>query len=233
MNAFSALLAAEARLFQRQGLIVAAIVLTLVWAGLLQLTPADDRLFWLGLVSGMDVTAMGLLFGFGLGLADRSQGTLVAWRLTPVAGWMFGTCRVLLLSLLLATSLVVLAILTAGPSVLPTHSPGLLLLALEASLIGQVFGRGVRDLNGFIILQIPAMPLWLLPFLGYASWLEGPWPWLWPLSGGLYWLTPDPLAQPLPLLLVSLVQLGWILATALLSERLAPRFLGHRAGSRS
>lgn len=232
MTAFGALLLAEARLFWRQGLIAAAIILTLVWAGLLQLTPPGDRLFWLGLVSGMDVTAMGLLFGFGLGLADRSQGTLVAWRLTPVPGWMFGASRVLLLSLLLAISLMVLAILTAGPSVLSTHSPGLVLLALEASLIGQVFGRGVRDLNGFIIVQIPAMPLWLLPFLGYVGWLEGPLPWLWPLSGGLYWLTPTPLSHPKALLVISLVQLGWIMATALLAERLAPRFLGHRAGSR-
>lgn len=231
MTAFTALMTAEARLFWRQGLVAAAAVLTLVWVGLLHLTPSDDRLFWLGLVSGMDVTAMGLLFGFGLGLIDRNQGTLIAWRLTPAPTWLFGVCRVLVMTGLLTACLVTLSILTVGPVVLLTHGPGLVLLALEASLIGLVFGRGVRDLNGFIIAQMLTLPIWVLPFLGYAGWLEGALPWLWPMSGGLYWLHPAP-TPPLALATISLVQVVWIVTTAWLAEWLAPRHLGHRAGAR-
>ena len=230
MSGWRALLVAEARLFWRQGLVVAAIVLTLVWAALLHLIPPADRLFWLGLVAGMDVIAMGLLFGFGLGLLDQVQGTLTAWRLTPAPALWFSLSRTLLLSGLLTVCLLLLALLVLPSATVWPHLPGFVLLAIQAALAGQVFGRWLSDLNGFILAIALSGPVWALPFLGYAGWLDGPLPWLWPLSGGLYWLTEDALNSPGSLAWITGLQLGWILISAGLVERLAPRHLGHRLG---
>lgn len=233
MKTFRTLVAAEMRLFWRQGLIAAALVLTLVWAALLHLPPVSGRLFWFGLVAGMDVIAMGLLFGFGLGLLDQAQGTLTAWRLTPVPAAWFGLSRILLLSGLLALCLSILAGLTLPFTTVGARLPGLILLAVQASVAGQLFGRWLSDLNGFIWATALTGPIWALPFLGFAGWMNGPMPWIWPLSGGLYWLTDAAFESPLALALITLGQLGWILALAWLSERLAPRHLGHRLGDAS
>ncbi|GGX68291.1 hypothetical protein [Saccharospirillum salsuginis] len=233
MTAWLALLNAEARLFWRQGLVAAALVLTLVWVALLHLTPPADRLFWLGLVAGMDVIAMGLLFGFGLGLLDQVQGTPTAWRLTPTPALWFSLSRTLLLSGLLTACLLLLAFLVLPFATVWPRLPGLVLLAIQAALAGQLFGRWLSDLNGFILATALSAPLWALPFLGYAGWLDGPLPWLWPLSGGLYWLTEGALSSPVSLAWITGLQLGWILVSAGLVERLAPRHLGHRLGERS
>lgn len=230
MTGWRALLAAEARLFWRQGLVLAALILTGVWAALLHLTPPEDRLFWLGLVAGMDVIAMGLLFGFGLGLLDQVQGTLTAWRLTPAPALWFGLSRTLLLSGLLTACLLLLAFLVLPFASVWPRLPGFLLLAIQAALAGQLFGRWLNDLNGFILATALSGPLWALPFFGYAGWLDGPLPWLWPLSGGLYWLTEDALAHPGSLVWITGGQFVWILGSFALSERLAPRHLGHRLG---
>jgi len=230
MTGWRALLAAESRLFWRQGLVLAALILTGVWAALLQLTPPADRLFWLGLVAGMDVIAMGLLFGFGLGLIDQVQGTLTAWRLTPVPALWFSLSRTLLLSGLLTACLLLLAFLVLPSATVWPRIPGFVLLAIQAALAGQVFGRWVSDLNGFILATTLSGPVWALPFLGYAGWLDGPLPWLWPLSGGLYWLTEDAFAHPVSLAWITGGQFVWILGSFELSERLAPRHLGHRLG---
>lgn len=230
MNGWRVLLVTETRFFWRQGLVIAAIVLTLVWAALLHLTPATDRLFWLGLVAGMDVIAMGLLFGFGLGLLDQNQGTLTAWRLTPVPGLWFSLSRTLLLSGLLSVCLILLALLVLPVTTVWPRLPGFVLLSIQAALAGQLFGRWLSDLNGFIVATALSGPIWALPFFGYAGWMDGFLPWLWPLSGGLYWLTDSAFHSPLTLTSFTLVQLGWILITAHLVERLAPRHLGHRLG---
>ena len=230
MNRWRVLVAAEVRLFWRQGLIIAALVLTLVWAALLQLTPADSRLFWLGLVAGMDVIAMGLLFGFGLGLLDQNQGSLTAWRLTPAPALWFSLSRTLLLSGLLSLCLLLLALLVLPVTTLWPHLPGFLLLSMQAALAGQLFGRWLSDLNGFILATTLSGPLWALPFFGYVGWMDGFLPWLWPLSGGLYWLTEDAFRSPLLLAWISLVQLVWFFVTAYRIEQLAPRHLGHRLG---
>lgn len=231
MSRWWILVAAEARLFWRQGLIIAAVVLTLVWAALLQLLPVGSRQFWFGLVAGLDVMSMGLLFGFGLGLLDQNQRTLTAWRLTPVPALWFGMSRTLLLSGLLSGCLVVMALLVLPAMTVWPLIPGFLLLAIQAALAGQLFGRWLSSLNGFILATALSGPIWALPFFGYVGWMDGVLPWLWPLSGGLYWLTEAALLSSLTLLWISLVQLGWILVLAWMVEHLAPRHLGHRLGA--
>lgn len=233
MNALSALLLAEARLYWRQGFLAAALVLSLVWAALLHLAPVGDRLYWFGLVASLDVTAMGLLFGFGLGLLDQQQGVLTAWRLTPVrAGW-FTLARALMLGLLLLSSLVLLALLTLYTEPWWTRLPGLVLLSGQAALVGIVCGRLLRDINQFIVLMVVTTPLWALPYPGYSGWIGGPLPWLWPFSGGLFWFTPEPWARPLALAATASGALAWWLLSLWLAERFAPRHLGHRLGTHS
>lgn len=230
MTALLALLRTEALLYRRQGILAAALVLSLVWAALLQLLPMAERLFWFGLVAGMDVTAMGLLFGFGLGLLDQQQGTLQAWRLTPAPAGCFTLARALMLTLLLMVSLTLLACLTLPPEHWWPRLPGLVLLSAQSALVGIVCGRLLRDINQFIVLMTLTGPFWALPFLGYSGVLPGPWPWMWPMSAGLYWLGEHPWQSPWLLVAVTSGALVWAGLEYWLSERLAPLHLGHRFG---
>lgn len=230
MTPLLALLRAESLLFWRQGLVAAALVLSLVWAGLLHLLPSDARLFWFGLVAGLDVTAMGLLFGFGLGLLDQRQDVIRAWRLTPVPACYFSLARTLMLSLLLMLSLILLAALTLTVDQWLHRLPGLALFSIQASLIGVLCGRLLININPFILAMTLTGPVWALPFLGYAQWLGGPLPWLWPLSSGLYWMGESPWQHPISLAAVTLLGLVWCGATFWLGERLAALHLGGRLG---
>lgn len=230
MKALPALLRAEGLLFWRQGFVAAALALSLVWATLLHLLPTDTRLFWFGLVASLDVTAMGLLFGFGLGLLDQQQGVAQAWRLTPVPAFFFSLARTLVLSLLLMLSLVLLAALTLTAELWLARLPGFALMSVQASLIGIVCGRLLRNINQFILLMTVTGPFWALPFFGYAGWLNGPLPWLWPLSASLFWLMDNPWQTPVLLTALTLGGLFWWAVSFWLAERLAALHLGHRIG---
>ncbi|WP_119396230.1 hypothetical protein [Salinibius halmophilus] len=183
-----ALLVLEWRLQWRHGFWAAAGVLTLVWFGLLWLLPAWDRAFWFGIVAAVDITAIGLLFGYGLSVLEGNQNVQQPVRMTPVRSWQIMLARVFWLWLMMTTVQIALALPLLPWGAVLLMAPGMLLNALFFACVGVLVPKICQSLNQFIVLFSLTGILWALPILAYADVVQLPYWWLLPSGGGCYLL---------------------------------------------
>lgn len=183
-----ALLALEWRLQWRHGFWAAALVLTLVWFALLSLLPPWQRPFWFGIVAAIDITAIGILFGFGLSVLERNQNVSQPLRMTPVPRWQVLLARALWLAVMMVIIQVVLAVPLLAWGAVVLMLPGMLLNALFFACVGVWVAKICQTLNQFIVFFSLSGLLWALPILAYSDVLQWPFWWLLPSGGACYLL---------------------------------------------
>ena len=231
MNPFIALFITELKFQWRHGFVAAAIIITVVWAGLISLLPMSLRSFWFGIVAGIDVAAIGLLFGYGLGALDKSQQIMIAIRLTAVRSYFLGLARLAALSLLPTITLMVLAFLVLTPIKALQATPGIILCSVFFSSVGITAARRFKSINQFIIFFALSGALWAIPILYFADIVQSS-IWLLLPSGGAMALLRLAF-EPLPglIILTAIVaQLLWIGVCFLLGEHWASTNFEHRFG---
>lgn len=184
-----ALLLLEWRLQWRHGFWAAAAVLSLVWLGLLSLLPAWDRAFWFGIVAAIDITAIGLLFGYGLAVLEENQQVQQPLRMTPIKSWKIHLSRVLWLFTMMLLIQLALAIPLLPWGAVLLMTPGIVLNALFFACLGVLVPKLCRSLNQFIVLFSLTGILWALPILAYAQVVQWPFYWLLPSGGACYLLS--------------------------------------------
>lgn len=231
MRQLRALLLTELKFQWRHGFVAAAIAIVVVWVALLSLLPPEPRPFWFGIITAVDVTSIGLLFGFGLGILDSDQGPIYAIRLTPVPAWLPAVARGLSLSLLIVVSLAFLGGLIMPVATVLSMLPGVLLCAVFFSFMGVTAARRLATVNQFMVFFALSGVIWAVPVLYYAGLVDSPAWLLLPSAGAMVFLQLGFTDIPAPLLGAALaMQAGWIAAAFLLGERWAPRLLSHRFG---
>jgi fluoroquinolone transport system permease protein len=231
MNAFLPLFITELKFQWRHGFIIAAFVVTIVWALMLSLLPDDLRPFWFGVVAGVDIASIGLLFGFGLGVLDKNQKVIAAMRLTPIASWQLSLSRMVALGLLTSITLIILGVMVLSASELIPMFAGILLCSLFFAAVGVATSRRFNTVNGFMIFFALSGFIWAMPILYYSDVVSH---WLWVLlpSGGALALIKQAVFEynTFITILSYLSQLFWISLTLYLAERWAPISFEHRFG---
>ncbi len=231
LHAYLSLLATELKFQWRHGFIIAAIVITLVWAMFLSFLPQADRAFWFGVVAALDVSAIGLLFGFGLGVLDKTQQTITAIRLTPVNSSVLAMARISALTILMTATLMLIALIVLDFSTIPKVIAGVFSMSLFFSAMGVTASRRFGNINQFIIFFAFSSLIWALPILYYADILTSK-AWLLLPSGGATALLSLSFKTPTlnELLFSLLIQIIWIDAVIYLGERWASVQFEHRFG---
>ena len=231
MIPFGAMLLTELKFQWRHGFIIAAAVVTIVWALLLNFLPDAQKAFWFGIVTALDVASIGLLFGFGLGMLDRNQRAVLAIRITPVHSWVLAAARIVSLSLLLTVTLFVLGLLVLEWATVLRLSLAIVLNAVFFSTIGVTCARYFVTVNQFIIFFALSGAVWALPILYYSELVSSI---LWlslPSSGGTLMLKLGFSELPHSTLLLAIAfQIVWIGLAFFAGERWAPKTLEHRFG---
>lgn len=230
-RAYISLLGTELKFQWRHGFIIAAIVITLVWAMFLSFLPQAERAFWFGVVAALDVSSIGLLFGFGLGVLDKNQQTITAIRLTPVSSSVLALARVSALTILMTFTLALIALIVLDLSVLYKVVLGIFSMSLFFSAIGVTASRRFGNINQFILFFAFSGIVWAMPILYYADILTSK-AWLFlPSGGATALLTMSFKTLTLyELLFALLIQIIWIDVVFYLGERWASVQFEHRFG---
>lgn len=231
MTRFLSLLSTELKFQWRHGFIIAAFIVTLVWALLLGLLPDELKLFWFGIVAALDVSSIGLLFGYGLGVLDKNQHAISAIRLTPVASINIALARVISLSLLVIVTLLCLALLSLSLGQTAAVLPGIIFMSIFFSALGVTASRRFASINQFILFFALSSIVWALPILYYAD-IVSSLGWLFlPSGGAMLFFKNSITSESFSLLLIaSLVQLCWSVLVFYLGERWTPLNYAHRFG---
>lgn len=227
------LLVLEWRLQWRHGFWLAASVITLAWFGLLWLLPAWDRAFWFGIVAAVDITAIGLLFGYGLSVLEANQNVQQPVRMTPVKTWQLLLARVVWLWLMMASIQLALALPLLPWGALLLMLPGMLLNALFFACVGVLVAKICQCLNQFIVLFSLTGLFWAAPILAYADILQWPFWWVLPSGGAVYLLAIG--SQNLfgwQLGAAGVAQFAWALLAFTWALRWDTRTAGNRFGGR-
>jgi len=231
MNAFVQLLQTELKFQWRHGFILAAIVVTLVWAALLSVMPAEHRPFWFGIVSALDVSSIGLLFGFGLGVLDKNQAAIFAIRLTPAPSWFSAFARMCSLTLLITATLGSLAFMVLEASTAIKMLPGIILCGSFFSTLGITAARRFATMNSFIVFFATSSIIWAMPAIYYAELVSSP---IWlalPSAGAMVFFRGAFDSVPAGLLLFGFaLQAFWTVLTFYLGERWASISFAYRFG---
>jgi fluoroquinolone transport system permease protein len=231
MSALGALFVTELKYQWRHGFIAAALIITIVWAALLSLVPTELRAFWFVIISMIDIASIGLMFGYGLGVLDRSQETVFALRLTPIKSWYTALARSVSLTILTSITLVTLAIATLSLQECLRLVPGIIMTAIVFSVSGVSMSRRFHSINQFIIFFSATGVVWVLPILYFANLLDSTF-WIFLPSGGSALLFKNAL-EPASYLLISLAivcQIGWLIVLFIFGERWASRVYDNRFG---
>jgi fluoroquinolone transport system permease protein len=232
MNALVYLLLTELKFQLRHGFFIAAGIVTLVWVLLLSFLPNSLRPFWFGIVAILDLTSIGLMFGFGLGVLDKSQQTIVAIRLTPVKSWTLAAARIITLSLLMILTLTILSAMVLPTTRVWLLALGIVLSSVFFSAVGVTTARRFSTVNQFMIFFAVSGFVWAIPALYYADVFQSNLWLLFPSTGAVVffkaalvndWGTP-------PFWLAATLQISWIAVVFLLGERWAYRNLENRFG---
>lgn len=231
MNAFLQLLITELKFQWRHGFIIAALVVTFVWALLLSLLPTELRSFWFGIVAGVDVTSIGLLFGFGLGVLDKNQKVVSAIRLTPIPSWMLSLARVIALGLLTGVTLILLGFMILPASDLLKMLPGILLCSLFFAGMGVASSRRFSTVNSFMVFFALSGFIWAMPILYYSDVVASRF-WVFLPSGGSMALIKQAVFESSTMTsgLSYFSQVVWIGLTLYFAEKWAPASFEHRFG---
>jgi fluoroquinolone transport system permease protein len=232
MNAFLSLLTTELKFQWRHGFVIAAGILTLVWVLLLSLLPDSLSAFWFGIVAILDISSIGLLFGFGLGVLDNSQESLIAVRLTPVKSWVISFARVTSLSLLMVITLLLLGFLILETPDSFLLGIGILLLSVFFSVVGVTTARRFNTVNQFMIFFAISGVIWAVPALYFADILTSNFWLAFPSSGAVIFLQAALIRElTLPIYFAaSFSQIFWISLVFYLGEYWAPKNFQFRFG---
>ncbi len=231
MNSFALLLLTEFKFQWRHGFVAAAAIVTLIWAALLSLLPAEQRPFWFSIVASIDVSAIGLLFGYGLGMLDGSQHISPALRLTPIRSIWLALSRLMALSALTILTLSLLAVVIMPLQQAFALFPGIILCAFFFSSVGITAARRLASINQFLIFFALSGMVWAVPILYLAGLLESP---IWVLlpSGGAtallkFGVENTPLVMSV---MACIIQLLWTVVCVYFGERWAAVNYEHRFG---
>jgi fluoroquinolone transport system permease protein len=172
------------------------------------------------------------MFGFGLGVLDKSQQTIVAIRLTPVRSWMLAAARVMTLSLLMIMTLAILSVMVLPATHVLLLAIGIVLSSVFFSVVGVTTARRFSTVNQFMIFFAVSGFVWAVPALYYADVLGSNLWLLFPSSGAVVFfkaaLTTDGVIPTY--WLAALIQLSWISVAFYLGEHWAPTSLDNRFG---
>jgi fluoroquinolone transport system permease protein len=158
-----ALLALEARLQWRYGVVALAVALAAGWSGLLLALPDPAARAVAPWLLMLETAVLGTTLAGALVQLERGQGMLAARSVSPARAGERLAARVgLLTALVLATAVPVA--LAGRPTGLPLVLVGVGLTALLTMLLAVVVAAGCQSALGFMI----ALPLGLLPLLAPA-----------------------------------------------------------------
>lgn len=156
------IIANDMRLQFRNGLYLVYLIVGVVYVLLLRFLPERTRLLVLPFLVYSDPAFLGFFFIGGILYLDRQSQMLLAFIVSPAKITDYVTGKIVSLSLLSLSGALFITFLTAGFSfnfVLLTA--GVLLAALQMSLLGLIASTFFRTLNQYIFLSV----LFTLPFV--------------------------------------------------------------------
>lgn len=100
---------------------------------------------------------------------EKSQGILNNLFITPIRIHEYIISKMVSLTMLamISSSIIAIPVITSGLKPLP-FLIGVLLTSLLSSLLGLILGVRVKSVNGYILMAIPCIIVFILPILEFA-----------------------------------------------------------------
>lgn len=205
----------------RYGFYYAAAFITLVWIGLLSSLPQSMIVLALVLIIFTDLGIVGLIFIAGQIIFEKSERTLFALIVTPLAFKEYLVSKLVTLTIMAWVISTIVTLVVYGLNFnLYLFTIGVILTSLIALLVGLIAVAPYQSISNFLLPVQLYLIVMNLPIFAFLGWLTSPIFYLIPTHGSLILLSSA--FQPMELwkiIYAVIYQIIWIILLYVVAER--------------